>query len=66
MDQVHVEVPRCAYDYDNDNVVVFMLRCPSILNENNYKFGKKDTFVDVDDEKVDFDKPDNVKQNVAK
>ena len=43
-----------------------MLRCPSVLNENNYKFGKKDTFVDVDDEKVDFDKPDNVKQNVAK
>ena len=58
--------PRCAYDYDNDNIVVFMLRCPSVLNENNYKFGKKDTFVDVDDEKVDFDKPDNVKQNVAK
>ena len=46
--------PRCAYDYDNDNIVVFMLRCPSILDENNYKFSKKDTFVDVDDEKVVF------------
>lgn len=28
--------PRCAYDYENDNLVVFMLRAPSVLRENNY------------------------------
>ena len=29
--------PRCAYDYERNNVVVFMLRCPSVLDENNYE-----------------------------
>jgi hypothetical protein len=29
--------PRCAYDYENDNTIVFMLRCPSISRENQYE-----------------------------
>ena len=29
--------PRCAYDYDNENLIVFMLRCPNIGDENNHR-----------------------------
>ena len=36
-DMTYSIYPRCAYDYERNNVVVFMLRCPSVLDENNYE-----------------------------
>jgi hypothetical protein len=29
--------PRCAYDYETDTNIVFMLRCPSVVSENKYE-----------------------------
>ena len=29
--------PRCAYDYDNENLIVFMLRCPNVSDEDNHR-----------------------------
>ena len=34
--------PRCAYIDERDVAVVFMLRCPSIVKENNYEMEKRD------------------------
>lgn len=34
--------PRCAYDDEHDNVIVFMLRQPSIVRENQYMMAKSD------------------------
>lgn len=54
--------PRCAYDYDNDNVIIFMLRCPSVMIENNYKFNANHNPTDSQHVK-DLER---VKQPVAK
>ena len=40
--------PRCAYDTDNDMAIVFMLRCPSVVKENQYKMTKDDLLVYVE------------------
>jgi hypothetical protein len=40
--------PRCAYDTDNDMAIVFMLRCPSVVKENQYKMTKEDLRVYVE------------------
>ena len=34
--------PRCAYDSDNDNLIVFMLRCPNIGDESHNQVMDKD------------------------
>ena len=36
--------PRCAYDYETDNTIIFMLRCPSIIEENHYEMGAGDVY----------------------
>ena len=38
----HSIYPRCAYDDEHDTAIVFMLRCPSIVNENKYKLESSD------------------------
>lgn len=40
--------PRCAYDTDNDMAIVFMLRSPSVVEENNYKMRYEDLRIMVD------------------
>jgi hypothetical protein len=34
--------PRCAYDWDNNTAICFMLRCPSVTKENKYKMESDD------------------------
>ena len=36
--------PRCAYDSDNDNLIVFMLRCPNISDETHNRVMLSDDF----------------------
>ena len=38
----HSIYPRCAYDDEHDTAIVFMLRCPSIVKENQYKLESSD------------------------
>jgi hypothetical protein len=46
--------PRCAYDSDNDAVICFMLRCPSVVNENKYKTESSDLkFIHLDYQPLD-------------
>ena len=40
--------PRCAYDTDNDVAIIFMLRCPSVVKENQYKMTKEDLRIYVE------------------
>lgn len=34
--------PRCAYDDETDTTIVFMLRCPSVVRENQYNMVSSD------------------------
>lgn len=37
--------PRCAYDDEHDTAIIFMLRCPSIVNENKYYLESPDILI---------------------
>ena len=52
--------PRCAYDYEKDDLIIFMLRCPSVLEENKRMFTQGDSMTGY------FGDVPNEKQNVAK
>jgi hypothetical protein len=39
--------PRCAYDDENDTVIVFMLRKPSVCKENQYEMKVTDFLFDM-------------------
>ena len=41
--------PRCAYNDEDDVAIVFMLRCPSIVKENQYRMEHKDLLLPVEE-----------------
>ena len=43
--------PRCAYDTDNDMPIIFMLRSPSVVEENNYQMRYLDLRIMMDESK---------------
>lgn len=41
--------PRCAYNDEDDVSIVFMLRCPSVVRENQYKMEHRDLLLPVEE-----------------
>lgn len=37
--------PRCAYNDEDDVAIIFMLRCPSVVRENQYTMTYKDVMI---------------------
>lgn len=40
--------PRCAYNDEDDVAIVFMLRCPSVVQENQFRMEHKDLLLPVE------------------